>query len=156
MHRTARRIIAIVAGALLLVGCLILMLFRTADTPALAPTSAPCYVQGATYFDELDRILTVWGDQHSLANSTTRGQLSAVVSDLQETRRSMKDLEPPSCAQEAHSACIAYMDAYLDAIMSFMRGQSDGLVSRKFQAAKSLQHEFVDALGAAADGRFAQ
>jgi len=126
---------AIIIGA----GCI-----GTAPTPTPTVTATPeptatpvppCKVQAESYIAEVERTSLEWDDANALANKTARVALSQPVSQLQKIRRDVAALSPPACAQNNQKLLLDYMDAVIDAYLSFM--QDDPVYSRKMKNANS-------------------
>lgn len=98
-------------------------------------SGATCYQQAKDYLVEMDALTTKWDDTLAIAQSTPRISLAPVISDLQEIRRQLSGLEPPSCVEMLETDLIAYMDGTIAANLAFLSQESDSVVASKFKEA---------------------
>lgn len=122
----------------IIVGLVLLLL---ASCSAFGP--APCSEQAAEYIPALEGYFDDWDDTTSIANSTPRSALSAVIADLQSIKRAVDDLEHPECADPVHELAVAYMDKTITGFLSFLSQDDDSVVSQTFDDASLLLREFV-------------
>lgn len=111
------------------------------------PTEEPCSVQAASYIAETEKLFDDWDDAVQIAGSTSRIALSPVIMNLQEIRRQASDLVAPDCAQDVDNMMLDYMDAMIDAYISFASDKADYVIDANFGAANlkldSWMAEFV-------------
>lgn len=128
--------------ALLLVGC--------AGAPAVAePTAIPeptatltCAEASADYRAAVDGILTTWDDANAVAGSTARISLSGPVQDLQAIARDVDALDPPPCADKAHSLLTDYMRRVIDGYLSFMAQEANA--ENKLNQANNILQQWAE------------
>lgn len=100
------------------------------------------------FLDELGPILGRWDDRAELAGNTGRMNLSPIVSDLQDIKQAVQELDAPWCAEEAQEKAVAYMDQYIDGYLAFMAEESDTTLNEKFERADELLTDFKEARSA--------
>lgn len=70
--------------------------------------------------DQLNAIESRWDDAHTLASSTSRIALATPVSNLQEIKRDLAQIEISECLIPAREALSAYMDSHINNFLKFM------------------------------------
>lgn len=108
--------------------------------PTPTPECTPEDVQA--FLDELEPLLGRWDDRAKIAGSTARINLSPVLTDLQDTKQEVEDLEAPWCAESTQDRAVAYMEGIIDAYIAFMSDEPDYEVSDKFEAAEEMLTRF--------------
>ena len=124
-----RRVIILFALALtatLLVGCVFTVLF--APDGLLSPQRR-CARQVAAWRDEAQPHIEEWLDVVTLADNTSRMNLSPLIRDMQTIRRAVQDVEAPRCAVVAVSHLDTSMDSAIRAYTAFMAQESSTVVS---------------------------
>lgn len=125
--------------ALLLVGC--------AGAPdVVEPTAVPptltCAELTTDYRAAVDGITSRWDDANALAGSTARINLSGPVGDLQEIAREVDALDPPPCAEKAHSLLTDYMRRVIDGYLSFMAQEANA--ENKLNQANNILRQWAE------------
>lgn len=124
-----RRVIVLFALALtatLLVGCVFTVLF--APDGLLSPQRR-CARQVAAWQDEAQPHIEEWLDVVTLADNTSRMNLSPLIRDMQTIRRSVQDVEVPRCAVVAVTHLDSSMDWAIRAYTAFMAQEPSTAVS---------------------------
>ena len=70
--------------------------------------------------DQLNNIESRWEDAYTLASSTSRIALATPVSNLQEIKRDLAQIEISECLIPAREALSAYMDSHINNFLKFM------------------------------------
>lgn len=98
------------------------------------------------YITSLEPIIEKWGDHVQVANYTSRINLGAEVSKLQEIKREANNLEIDACFEEAHQHLINSFDSEIEAFMAFMRESSDVVVSNYHELSQDELGRWTDCL----------
>lgn len=91
------------------------------ELPTPTPTAIPCYVEADDFLKELNDVVREWNDASILAQNTPRLMLSSHIDQLQNLRRKVVDLSPPSCAVVIRDQYVDYMQVEIDGLLSFLR-----------------------------------
>lgn len=124
-----RRIIRLFALALvatLLLGCVVVVLF--APDGLLSPQRL-CAHQVRAWRDEAQPHIEDWLDVVTLADNTSRINLSPLIRDMQTIRRDILALPTPRCAAVAVAHLDASMESSIRAYTAFMAQEPDTVVS---------------------------
>lgn len=70
--------------------------------------------------DQLNAIENRWDDTYTLASSTSRIALATPVSNLQDIKRDLAQVELSECLSPAREALSAYMDSHINNFLKFM------------------------------------
>lgn len=70
--------------------------------------------------DQLNNIESRWEDAYTLASSTSRIALATPVSNLQDIKRDLAQVELSECLSPAREALGAYMDSHINNFLKFM------------------------------------
>ena len=70
--------------------------------------------------DQLNNIESRWEDAYTLASSTSRIALATPVSNLQDIKRDLAQVELSECLSPARKALGAYMDSHINNFLKFM------------------------------------
>ena len=81
---------------------------------------------------EMDEINNDWISAVELASSTSRINLSGPVSNLQNIKKQVSDLDVPACMLESQVYLYSAVDYSIDAFFAFMGEESDTVVGNKF------------------------
>lgn len=130
---------------LMLVGAVAIAYFVLANSPDKNPSNeggGGISLNCDRYLDVIQPIVDRWDDANALASTTSRIALSGPLGDLQSIRREAVALTVPSCADEAHTHLVAYMNATIDGYLAFA-SQDDVAVRAYFDTAETLQDGFL-------------
>jgi len=118
---------------------------RILPTPTitLVPTAVSCYEQSQSFISQLDAQTTAWDDAIAIANSTSRISLSGPISNLQNIRREVSNLDYPVCAQFVYQHALEYMNSTIEGFLSFMSDDPDSVVNKHFDTASNQLTIFV-------------
>jgi len=114
---------------------------------ALSSCKNPCQTEQAQEFTkELKNIKNTFDDKFELAGSTSRINLTPVISDMQDLKRELSKLEPPEKCSELSDIKEYYlegMDTAINAYMMFQLEEDDKKVLSKINSATS-RFEYID------------
>lgn len=82
--------------------------------------------------EQIEPLIQKLDDVTTLAGSTSRIALATPLSQMQEIRQQIRDLEVPRCAEPVKQDLLSATDSLLDAYLSFSANDSDFLVEMKF------------------------
>ena len=96
-------------------------------TPAPTPTAVPpCQDEDSVAFiRDLTKQFVTFESLAELAASTPRLALSGPLGDMLEVQLDLLEVEPPSCAREAHEAFAEWVSSQTGALQAFLRQESD-------------------------------
>jgi hypothetical protein len=137
--------------ALLTAAVLMLSACQSAPPTEVAEVSTPTPDECSPDSEHIEALRDVeerFADAVSLAGSTPRISLSEPIANLQEIRRDAEDLEVPSCLEDAHAQLIEYMDAYVEAYLSFLSDADDAIVQVLFRMGDTAYNEYAAELNA--------
>jgi hypothetical protein len=115
---------------------------RPSPTAQPSPTPASCNEQSKNFNSESDVLLKKWDDTKKIADKISRLGLSPVISNLQEIEREAESIEVPQCALPVKDALIAYMNAQIEAYLSFLSLEPDATILAKLNTANSNYEEY--------------
>ena len=111
------------------------------------PTPDPCGPgQISRYVDAIQRVEFRFNDVVAIASVTSRENLAAVIEDLEEIREEAEELQVPSCAVNARSALVIYIDATIEAYEAILADQPAADVNSALQRAAELRDAYFDAM----------
>jgi len=113
----------------------------------LSSCKNPCQTEQAQEFiKEFKNIKNTFDDKFELAGSTSRINLTPVISDMQDLKRELDRLEPPEKCSELSYIKKHYlegMDTAIDAFMMFQLEENEFVISLKIDKA-NVRFEYVD------------
>jgi hypothetical protein len=103
----------------------------TADKSGATPTMdlcAPEHIKDAA--TAVHRLMRAFDDSAQIAQNSAREQLTAPITGLQAVRRQSEDLQVPACLTTLKNLQLAYMNAVITTLISFVGGaKADALNS---------------------------
>ena len=118
----------------------------TATEPSSTPDAcAKENLQAAV--DQVHRHMREFDDASILASSTPRDQLNASISDLQRIRRESEDEVVPSCLQTLKTVQIQHMNAVIETLLAFTRGNTPQDLQDGIGLARQLHDQYALELG---------
>jgi dipeptidyl aminopeptidase/acylaminoacyl peptidase len=94
--------------------------------------------ESKAYINEIKQLSDEFEDKSKLANNTSRMSLTPVISDMQDIKREVNNLNAPKNAKklvELQGLVSEYMDSIIDGFMLFQSQESDSIVLGKFETA---------------------
>lgn len=118
-----------------------------AGLPFITEALDPCsQAKIAPVRAEMGEVAQHFDDTNRLGNQTSRGSLPPVIAELQSIRRDAKAVEVPECMAEMKSAMLDYMDAEIDAYITFLDPDvADATLYKKFDIAKARFADYTEA-----------
>ena len=101
------------------------------------------------YINEIKQLSDKFEDKFKLANNTSRMSLTPILSDMQDIKREVNNLEPPKNAKklvDLQGLVSEYMDSIISGFMLFQAQESDSVVSDQFETAIMNKQLAVDKL----------
>ena len=107
---------------------------------------SPCSPEEAISLqDSVKPRIEHFDDANQRASRTSRIALSPVLGELQDVKRQFNNITMPSCADEARSLMVKYMEAVIDAYLAFLADEPDSVVENYFEDATNRQTRAVEA-----------
>jgi hypothetical protein len=116
--------------------------FQPSPTVQPSPTQVSCSEQSKSFISESDILLKKWNDAKRIADTAPRIALSPAITKLQEIERESEGIEVPRCSLIVKDSLIAYMNAQIEAYLSFLSMEPDTTVYAKMNTATSLLEEY--------------
>lgn len=120
--------------------------FRPTPTVEPSPTQIPCNELSKNFISTSEALLNRWHDTKEIADRTARIGLGSVVSKLQEIEQEAEEIEVPQCSLKVKDALIVYMNAQIDAYLSFLSMESDAAVQAKINFANAYYVDYKNEL----------
>lgn len=120
--------------------------FQSTPTVEPSPTQIPCSEQSKNFISTSEALLNKWNDTKEIADRTARIGLGSVVSKLQEIEQEAEGIEVPQCSLKVKDALIVYMNAQIDAYLSFLSMESDAAVQAKINFANAYYADYKNEL----------
>ena len=90
-----------------------------------------------------DPIIANWNDANDLASSTSRINLAAPVSNLQNIQKEAREQEVPQCAQPVKDHFLDMSQETINSYLLFMRDEPDFVVQTSIRSVQSNQRFFT-------------
>lgn len=117
MKQVVAAVLVLCMGMLLLAGC--------------GPThEKSCYEQSEKYLTQLNALIQRYSAATSaggeaIGTATQKDDILVAISDLEDVKKNMRSLDPPSCAHDLQAKSIALVDTTMDAFWLVAAGSSN-------------------------------
>lgn len=118
-----------------------------AGLPLLSEALDPCsQAKIAPVRAEMGEVAQRFDDANRLASQTSRANLSPQIADLQSIRRDAQAVEVPECMADMKAAMLDYMDADIDAFITFLDPDvTDATLNARIDAANTKLRLYMEA-----------
>jgi hypothetical protein len=114
------------------------------DTSMPTATPDPCSRENTTIeIRAVHRLMREFDDAAALSASTARDQLKPTIADLQRIRRDAEDINVPGCLQTFKNLQLAYMNTFIQTLLTFMGGADQGTVNQNIGISRQLHEQYM-------------
>lgn len=144
MNQIAPRMVLTLAVLMAAVaGCSPASTTAPTNTIPPSPTPDPCSVDNLPQtVKPVNDLMRQFDDYSILASNIVQSQVPMVIPPMQRIRRSAQDQQVPACLDELKRLQLAYMDATLEALLSFQSNPKASQLARSIATARQYHTDY--------------